>query len=119
MSLNPATPVASLSEIIRDADLVLVMSVNPGFGGQKFIPSVLDKIRRVRELIDRTQSRTLLEVDGGVKPENAAEVISAGADVIVSGSAVFCSPDYAAAIAALRSGRETAAPTSSTIGARR
>lgn len=119
VSLNPATPVTSLSEIIRDADLVLVMSVNPGFGGQKFIPSVLDKIRRVRELIDRTQSRALLEVDGGVKPDNAADIIAAGADVLVSGSAVFCSSDYAAAIAALRPGQERAAAVSSRMGAHR
>jgi ribulose-phosphate 3-epimerase len=102
VTLNPATPVHSLEEILPDVDLVLIMSVNPGFGGQTFIASCLSKIRAVRGMLDRIGSRTLLEVDGGVKIDNAAEILEAGADVLVAGSAVFSSPDYAATIAALR-----------------
>jgi ribulose-phosphate 3-epimerase len=83
-------------------DLVLVMSVNPGFGGQAFIPNVLPKIARLREMIDATGRTIDLEVDGGVKPGTARQVIAAGADVLVAGNAVFNQPDYAAAIAAIR-----------------
>jgi ribulose-phosphate 3-epimerase len=119
VTLNPATPTGSLSEIVRDADLILVMSVNPGFGGQQFIPSVLEKIRDVRDLIHRTGSHALLEVDGGVKPDNAAAIIDAGADVLVAGSAIFCSSDYQATIAALRGGNTTAAGMSAAMDARR
>jgi len=102
VTLNPATSLVALEEIVADVDLVLIMSVNPGFGGQKFIPSVLSKIVRARQLIDDTKSSALLEVDGGIKVENAAEVVTAGADILVSGSAIFCDTDYAATIAALR-----------------
>ncbi|MCA1957163.1 MAG: ribulose-phosphate 3-epimerase [Nitrospira sp.] len=102
VTLNPATPVYSLEEILPDVDLVLIMSVNPGFGGQTFISSCLSKIRAVRRMLDRIGSRALLEVDGGVKTDNAAQVLEAGADVLVAGSAVFSSSDYAATIAALR-----------------
>ncbi len=102
VTLNPATSVSTLEEIAADADLILVMSVNPGFGGQRFIPSVLDKVARVRDLIDRTHSPALLEVDGGVKADNAALIVEAGADVLVAGSAVFSAPDYAQTIRALR-----------------
>ncbi len=102
VTLNPATPLSTVEEILADADLLLIMSVNPGFGGQQFIPAVLDKIRRARALIERTGSRALLEVDGGVKPSNAAEIIGAGADVLVAGSAIFSTADYAAALSALR-----------------
>lgn len=111
VTLNPATPAVALSEIVRDADLILIMSVNPGFGGQKFIPSSLEKIAEVRTLIDRTRSHALLEVDGGIKPDNADAILSAGADVLVAGSAVFSGGDYAAAITALRAGHEPAART--------
>ncbi len=104
VTLNPATPSVTLSEIVGDADLILIMSVNPGFGGQKFIPSSLQKIAKVRALIDQTHSRALLEVDGGVKPDNAEAILAAGADVLVAGSAVFSNHDYAAAIRALRAG---------------
>ena len=119
VTLNPATPAGALSEIVRDADLILIMSVNPGFGGQKFIPSSLRKIAEVRALIDRTQSRALLEVDGGVKPDNVTEILSAGAEVLVAGSAVFSSHDYAAAITALRAGHEPAARTTRSAAAQR
>ncbi len=102
VTLNPATPVHSLEEILPDVDLVLIMSVNPGFGGQTFIASCLSKIRAVRRMLDRIGNRALLEVDGGVKVDNAAQILEAGADVLVAGSAVFSSPDYAVTIAALR-----------------
>jgi ribulose-phosphate 3-epimerase len=89
VTLNPATPLHTLEEILADVDLVLVMSVNPGFGGQSYIPSSTDKIRRLRARLDTIGSNAYLEVDGGVKPDNVAEVIRAGADVVVAGSAVF------------------------------
>jgi ribulose-phosphate 3-epimerase len=110
VTLNPATSLITLEEIVADVDLVLIMSVNPGFGGQKFIPSSLQKIVATRQLIDRKQSRALLEVDGGVKVDNAAQVLDAGADILVAGSAIFGSRDYAATIAALRkAGRASSA----------
>lgn len=89
VTLNPATPVSSLEEIIGDVDLVLVMSVNPGFGGQSYIESSTSKIRRIREMLDAARSKAWLEVDGGVKPDNVGQVTRAGADVVVAGSAVF------------------------------
>lgn len=118
VTLNPATPAVTLSEIVRDADLILIMSVNPGFGGQKFIPSSLQKIAEVRALIDRTHSHALLEVDGGIKPDNADAILAAGADVLVAGSAVFSGDDYAAAITALWAGHEPAARTARIAAAR-
>ncbi|SPP63941.1 ribulose-phosphate 3-epimerase [Nitrospira lenta] len=117
VTLNPATPVSVLQEILADVDLVLVMSVNPGFGGQKFIPSVLKKIVAIREMLDRLQSRALLEVDGGVKPDNAAQIIAAGATVLVAGSAIFASRDYAGTIAALRTAGQPAASTTTSRAA--
>jgi ribulose-phosphate 3-epimerase len=102
VTLNPATPVHSLQEILAEVDLVLIMSVNPGFGGQKFIDSCLHKVRAVRQMLDQIGSHALLEVDGGVKADNAAQVLDAGADVLVAGSAIFSGPDYAATIGALR-----------------
>ncbi len=102
VSLNPATPVESLDVILDELDLVLVMSVNPGFGGQSFIPSALDKIRALRQRITQRGIATELEVDGGVKVDNIREVVGAGADVLVAGSAVFNTDDYAATILALR-----------------
>ncbi|HVG02763.1 MAG TPA: ribulose-phosphate 3-epimerase [Nitrospira sp.] len=119
VTLNPATPVVMLSEIIRDADLILIMSVSPGFGGQKFIPSSLEKIAEARSMIDRTKSRALLEVDGGVKPDNAEAILTAGAEVLVAGSAVFDTPDYAAAITALRAGHPSAPRITGVVEARR
>ena len=100
--LNPATPLFTLDEILSEVDLVLLMSVNPGFGGQKFIPSVLDKIKLLRETIDRCDKAIDLEVDGGVKAENAKLIKSAGANVLVAGSAVFGSKDYKKTIKQLR-----------------
>ncbi len=102
VSLNPATPVETLDVILDDLDLVLVMSVNPGFGGQSFIPSALAKIRALRQRIAARGLATELEVDGGVKLDNIGEVVAAGADVLVAGSAVFSTADYAATISALR-----------------
>jgi len=102
VSLNPATPVETLDVILDELDLVLVMSVNPGFGGQGFIPSALNKISALRRMIEQRGLATELEVDGGVKVDNIAAVAGAGADVLVAGSAVFNTADYAATIAALR-----------------
>ena len=103
VTLNPSTPLSTLEEVISVVDLLLIMSVNPGFGGQSFIPSSLDKIVRARQLITRTKSHAVLEVDGGVKVENAAEIIKAGAGILVAGSAIFDSSDYAATIRAFQS----------------
>ncbi len=100
--LNPATPVEVLDWVLDDLDLVLLMSVNPGFGGQSFIPSALDKLRKVRERIDATGKPIRLEIDGGVKPDNIAEIAAAGADTFVAGSAIFGQSDYAAVIARMR-----------------
>jgi ribulose-phosphate 3-epimerase len=99
---NPATPLSYLDYVLDKLDLVLIMSVNPGFGGQSFIPSALDKLRRVREMIDASGRPIRLEIDGGVKPSNIGEIARAGADTFVAGSAVFNEPDYAAVIAAMQ-----------------
>jgi len=101
-SLNPATPLTSLDYILPDLDMVLIMSVNPGFGGQAFIPSALDKIAKLRKRIDELGLKTEIEVDGGVNPDNAAAIIDAGADILVAGSAVFSKKDYAGAIRGIR-----------------
>ncbi|MEL7310498.1 MAG: ribulose-phosphate 3-epimerase [Pseudomonadota bacterium] len=100
--LSPATPLSWLDHVMDKIDLVLIMSVNPGFGGQKFIPEALAKIRAVRERIDRSGRAIRLEIDGGVKPTNIAEIASAGADTFVAGSAIFGSDDYAATIRSMR-----------------
>ncbi len=105
VSLNPATPETVLDYVLDDLDLVLVMSVNPGFGGQAFIPSQLDKLARLRARIDERGLDCDLEVDGGVKPGTAHQVLDAGADAIVAGSAVFGREDYAEAIRAIREDR--------------
>ncbi len=102
VSLNPATPLQELDYILDELDLVLIMSVNPGFGGQAFIPSALRKIRELRQRIDDRKLSVEIEVDGGVKPENAAEIAGAGADILVAGSAVYGAKDYAAAIRGIR-----------------
>ena len=102
VSINPATPVSSLEVILDDLDLVLVMSVNPGFGGQSFIESCLPKIEALRKMIDSRGLKTELEVDGGVKLDNIGRIASAGADVFVAGSAVFGAADYAATISGLK-----------------
>ncbi len=100
--LNPATPVCLLEYIVADVDMVLLMSVNPGFGGQKFIPSVIDKIKELRDLAGKKNPNLLIEVDGGVNDKNAKLLKEAGADILVAGSFVFKSNDYKKAIKALR-----------------
>jgi ribulose-phosphate 3-epimerase len=94
VSLNPATPVSVLEDILQELDLVLIMSVNPGFGGQSFIPQSLDKIKKLKEMIHSRGLHIEIEVDGGIKADNVAEVVRAGADVIVAGSALFGAPDF-------------------------
>lgn len=100
--LNPATPVDAVAHVLDLTDLILVMSVNPGFGGQSFIESQLSKIATLRRMIDASGRQIHLQVDGGVTAKTAARCIAAGADVLVAGTAVFGQPDYAAAIAAIR-----------------
>lgn len=100
--LNPHTPLSVLEFILGEVDMVLLMSVNPGFGGQKFIPSALEKIKQLRELIDRKGAKCLIEVDGGVNGLNIAGIDEAGADVVVAGNYIFSSNDYAEAIRALK-----------------
>jgi ribulose-phosphate 3-epimerase len=102
VTLNPHTPVSVLEEIAPDLDLVMLMSVNPGFGGQKFIPSMVEKTRKLRELLDRTGSKALIEIDGGVNRETGKLLVDAGADVLVAGSAVFGALDPVAEVAALK-----------------
>jgi ribulose-phosphate 3-epimerase len=99
---NPATPISLLNEVLDLVDLVLIMSVNPGFGGQAFIPSSLDKVRQARSLIDASDRDIRLEIDGGIKIDNIADAAQAGADTFVAGSAIFGSDDYAATISAMR-----------------
>lgn len=103
VTLNPATPVELLQDIVAEVDMVLLMSVNPGFGGQKFIPNTINKVRRLRRLMSALDCSTLIEVDGGVNMETGALLADAGADVLVAGNSVFSAPDPAAAIKALSS----------------
>ena len=100
--LNPATALFHLDEILSDIDMVLLMSVNPGFGGQSFIPHTLDKIKILRQTLDESEVEMDIEVDGGVNPKNAGEIKESGANVLVAGSAIFNSDDYKTAIAQLR-----------------
>ncbi len=100
---NPATPLDVLEWVIDKVDLIMLMSVNPGFGGQSFIPSALQKLKKVREIIDRSGRDIRLEIDGGVKVDNIREIAAAGADTFVAGSAIFGKPDYKAVIDAMRS----------------
>jgi len=109
--LNPATPLSAVDWILSDVDFVMLMSVNPGFGGQQFIPGTLEKIRQLRRLINERDLSTLIEIDGGVNPESITAIAQAGADVFVAGSAIFGKPDYRKAIAALRRGIESPGPT--------
>lgn len=102
VSVNPATPVCLLKDILRDVDLVLLMSVNPGFGGQKFISGTIEKVKELRQLIAATGSKAMIEVDGGVNAEVGAELAKAGADIVVAGSYVFNAEDRDAAIGALK-----------------
>ncbi len=103
VTLNPATPVSMLQDIIKEVDMVLLMSVNPGFGGQTFIENTIDKVKRLRQLIDETGSRALIEIDGGVQSETAPRLVKAGADVLVSGSYIFKSPSPEQVIHELKS----------------
>ena len=102
VTLNPATPVCVLDDIINDVEMVLLMSVNPGFGGQKFIANTFNKVERLRALIDRSQSKALIEVEGGVQAEIAPMLVRAGADVLVSGSYIFKAADPIATISSLK-----------------
>lgn len=102
VSINPATPLKNIEAVLEETDLALLMTVNPGFGGQQFIRAVLSKIRELRDLVDRRGFRLDIEVDGGINPGTAREAVEAGANVIVAGTAVFGAPDLAAAIQSLR-----------------
>ena len=102
VTLNPSTPVSTLEDIICDVDMVLLMSVNPGFGGQKFIENTIDKVKRLRRLISESGSKALIEVDGGVQDETAPRLVAAGVDVLVSGSYVFKAAEPEAVIRSLR-----------------
>lgn len=105
VAINPHTPVSVLNDVLGDIDLVCLMSVNPGFGGQRFIPHSLERIRELKEWIRQKNPSVLIEVDGGVTTDNAAAIVQAGADVLVAGSTVFHSPDPAATIGLLRNSR--------------
>lgn len=102
VSLNPSTPLSAVEEVLDFVDMVLLMTVNPGFGGQKFIPTMVDKIRRLRRMVESRKLAVDIEVDGGIVPDNARQVAAAGANILVAGSAVYGAPDMAAAIRALR-----------------
>ena len=102
VAINPHTPVADLHDVLHEIDLVCMMSVNPGFGGQKFIPHTLEKIKQLRKMIDERGLKTLIEIDGGVTIENAASIVAAGADVLVAGNTVFKSADPLATIRQLK-----------------
>ena len=102
LAINPHTPVEMVRDIIHEIDLLLVMSINPGFGGQQFLPLTFNKIRQAKEMITKAGSNTLIEIDGGVTLENAAEILSAGADVLVAGNTVFSAADPKAAIKSLK-----------------
>lgn len=102
VSLNPATPLSAIECVLDDVDLILIMTVNPGFGGQQFIPAMLHKIRRLRDMLDSLEYDIAIEVDGGIVVENIQEVCSAGADMFVSGSGIFKTPDYAQTIAEMK-----------------
>ena len=108
LAFNPGTPLDYLDHVLHRLDLVLIMSVNPGFGGQKFIPHALSKLAEVRRRIDQSGREILLEVDGGVKADNIADIARAGADTFVAGSAIFGAKDYKATIAAMRAAIQTA-----------
>jgi ribulose-phosphate 3-epimerase len=102
--LNPSTPLSSIEDVLADVEMILLMSVNPGFGGQSFIPHTVEKVRRLRRMLESNGLSTDIEVDGGINPQTARQVVEAGANVLVAGTAVFGSKDYRSAIAALRQG---------------
>lgn len=101
---NPSTPLSDLDYILDDIDMILLMSVNPGFGGQSFIPSVLQKVKQLKDMIQNKNNHIDIEIDGGVKPDNAKDIREAGVDILVAGSAVFHSPDYKKSISEIREG---------------
>ena len=107
VAINPATPLAAVEEVVDDLDLLLIMSVNPGFGGQEFIPQSLDKIRRVWEMLDRVGRAAPIEVDGGIDHGNAPHVVAAGASILVAGNAIFAAADPEAATRALRTAADS------------
>ena len=109
MVLDPASPIELIEYVLHLCDVILVMTVNPGFGGQKFLPEMLPKIRRLRQLCDARGLDPVIEVDGGQNCESAGQAIEAGANAIVAGSAIFGSSDYAAAIAAIREAQRSSA----------
>lgn len=111
VSLNPSTELGTIEEIISSIDLLLIMSVNPGFGGQSFIPSIMSKVRKARNLIDKQSSTIDLEVDGGISPANATAIVQAGASVLVAGSSVFNAPKYDVAINNIRQAGTKSMPT--------
>ena len=115
--LNPGTPIEVLLEVLPLLDVVLVMSVNPGFGGQSFIPSSLDKLRRVKSLLQHAPQEVRLEIDGGIKVDNIAAAAAAGADTFVAGSAIFSAPNYAEAITAMRAALQNASAAQLTLSA--
>ncbi len=102
ISLNPSTPLAVIEEVLSDVDMILIMSVNPGFGGQKFIPNAIDKIARLKTMIDERKLTVEIEVDGGINAATAQQVIAAGANILVAGSAVYGAPDIKQAIKSIR-----------------
>ena len=102
VSLNPATPLSAIECVLDDVDMILIMTVNPGFGGQQFIPAMLRKIRRLRDMLDSLDRDIAIEVDGGIVVDNIKEVCAAGADIFVSGSGIFKTPDYAKTIAQMK-----------------
>ncbi len=110
VSVNPATDLGSLEDIFSDLDLLLIMSVNPGFGGQSFIPAVMAKIQKARDLIDDQSLQMELEVDGGIAPDNATAIVHAGATILVAGSAIFKAPQYATVIHQMRQAGRGAMP---------
>jgi len=113
--INPSTPVNSLEDVAKDLDFVLVMSVNPGFGGQSFIPHSLDKVRRVKALLTAAGSAAHIEIDGGVDHSNVAEIVAAGATILVAGNAIFGSSDAEAATRSLRASANSAAAAGTRI----
>ena len=110
--LNPSTPASALEPVIDLLDFTLVMSVNPGFSGQRFIPQSMSKVRQVRDLLDRSGSQAALEIDGGIDQRNAADVVSAGADILVAASAIFATGDPASATRRLRDAALSSRPVS-------
>ncbi len=111
VALNPSTPIVALEEVAADVDFVLVMTVNPGFGGQAFLPRAASKVKRLRAMLDRAGNSAPIEVDGGIDLRTVGQVVRAGAEILVAGSSIFHAPDISAATRALRSAAEAALPS--------